>query len=191
MKIFFDLDEVFVDFVRGACEIHGVDHIQLQQKRVEKQLWDIVPTISEMKMDETFNSEKFWAPIHNQGGSFWASLKPTFWSLHLLEVINSHNLDWYLLTSPCLGVDVHIGKINWIHSFFGHTFDRFFITRHKEVFAGQGRILIDDKPENIDSFVKAGGVGYLFGSSPLASVLSRSNPVKACDDFLLQMIASS
>lgn len=198
--LYVDMDEVICDFVGGACRIHGVNHLrnEVDNFRIENKTWCMVEAVGRLKTprNSDFGVKDFWRPILNAGESFWANLDPTPWANHLITKLNSSKYAkrWYILSSPINHHDCHSGKIKWLRRFFGPEFNRFILTPHKELFSRPGAILIDDNHHNLEKFSESvdmggesytvGGIGYLFGSSPMAHPEDRKNPVEAFEKFL-------
>lgn len=157
MRILLDMDEVLVDFVGGALQIHGWTVEQLDAV-CPPGVWSIVEPMG-------LTPNQFWSPIQRVGSAFWLGLKPLPWADCLVAMISDLTDDWHIVSSPSSGgVGCYTGKTLWLKQYFGQTFDRFVITPHKHILARSGVILIDDREETIDKFNLAGGCGVLFPS---------------------------
>jgi len=159
MRILLDMDGVLVDFVGGAAKAHGWTHDQLVQ------VWP--PGQYEIAEPMGLTLDEFWQPINETGEQFWLQLEPLPWIhdiLHLLVTIETvTGVDWYIATTPSHHSSSYSGKVKWLQEFFGQDFDRFILTGHKHLLAGNGQtVLIDDNRSNVDKFVRAGGEALLF-----------------------------
>jgi hypothetical protein len=148
MEVFLDMDGVFVDFDEGV------------RQRYNAHWW--YPTewaIPYKKLGTTF--DKFWEDLNDE--YFWAYLpwkddgkrivslvepfKPTILTASLLPQASAGKLQWLSREYPDTMNDKRVLIAN------GHT--------AKAAVAGPGKILIDDKNENVDEWVAAGGYGIL------------------------------
>lgn len=156
MRVLLDIDEVIADFVGGALKVHGWTRAELEAVW-EPGTWSIVEPMGLTK-------ETFWAPILKAGPDFWEELDVLPWAAELIATVVSKTKDWWLVTSPGRGgAAAHIGKEAWIKQRFGD-FKRFVVTRHKELSAKPGVVLIDDNAATVQKFVDAGGHGIVFPS---------------------------
>lgn len=144
---FIDLDGVLVDFVEGAFKHHN---ISIPWERIT---W-------EFPAQAGIGAKDFWEPL---GTDFWAYLRPTRECLAIVstaeEKFGKENV--FLCSSPCLTKGCIVGKAMWIDQHLPGYTQRLILTNRKDVFSGPGRVLIDDRDENIDGWVKAGGIGIL------------------------------
>ncbi len=168
-RVLLDLDEVLADFVRSACLVHGTTVEELTAKRTPG-VWDIIGTLG-------VSTTQFWKKINARGRNFWSDIQPLPWRNEVMQLVESMTPDWHIVSSPSYSVMSHTGKVNWLKKHFGHDFTRFCLTPHKEIFAQPNVILIDDREENIETFVRNGGVGVLFPSLGNRLHALRQNPV--------------
>ena len=154
MRILLDMDGVLVDFVAGACAIHGTSKEELIKKMEPGQY----------KMEDALGitTDEFWEPIHEAGAEFWLYLKPLPWVEDLLSFVESTTSDWYVVTAPSRHPSSYTGKLKWIKTYFGKEFDKFVLTQHKHLMAKPGTILIDDRDKNVKDFKYAGGWAVTF-----------------------------
>lgn len=185
MILYVDMDEVFSDFIGGACHLHKVDKQKVHNHCREIKTWSISSAIEgqlkikrTLKYTDVFTETDLWSPILANEFEFWSRLEPTPWANTLLSFLELCPYEWYLVSSPFNSEQCHQGKIRWIHRFFGPKFDRFLLTPYKHLLSQPGTLLIDDSPTNCEKFRANGGLSYLFGSSPLASVEANKDPVK-------------
>ena len=135
--IFLDLDEVLADFVGSALKIHGISREELETHR-EPGRWDITKPLG-------LSDDEFWEPIHAAGSGFWSGLDPLPWADELVGLVEETGVPWHVVTSPSRCPTCYDGKVRWLKDFFGADFDRFIISPHKEIYAGPGRVILDDR----------------------------------------------
>lgn len=161
ITVFLDMDDVMCDFVGAAAVCHGITKDQLNQHRRPGE-WPINHAIARAKGLEsyTLSFNEFWEPMDKIGPSFWENLHPHPWLHELLEMVVRH--EYYYLTTPTR-LHGYEGKAKWVVRYFGVSFlQKLIPTEAKHLLAAPGRILIDDRPENIKEFEKHGGHGILF-----------------------------
>lgn len=162
MRILLDMDEVLVNFVDGALAAWGVERAPVLEHWTPGR-WDMVPPLSKaLGLAEPMSNNRFWSRL--EGDSFWLGLEPLPWFDDLLQLITNYTDDWHIVTSPSLCPTSYDGKVKWLKTKFGKSFDRFAITPHKYLFAGPDTVLIDDRDRNIEEFAGAGGIGVVFPS---------------------------
>lgn len=177
-RVFYiDLDEVFCDFVGGACALHGFDRERIEKVRRRMGVWSIVDVVQLEHPDLKFSNTKFWEPIKQQQAAFWLGLQPLPWASRLRSLLNDSGAEWYILTGPTNCHHCYAGKVQWIQRFFGSRFNNYIVTPHKNLLARPGAVLVDDNHHNLQAFVEApdadgklqptGARGVLFSTSPL------------------------
>lgn len=177
MKIFLDIDEVLADFVGAAAGIWGFTPAEFTAAR-ELGCWNIVKSLGVTEFE-------FWEAITAKGEQFWENLELHPWAKELHDSLQQLG-DLYLLTSPSHCPTSFTGKINWIHNYFPET--RYLITPYKYLLADKDSILIDDREENVEKFIKAGGWGIVFptiGNSEYQFVDTSLEVVKEKLDLIL------
>lgn len=162
--ILLDMDEVLTDFVGGACRLHGVSREEVDELRAQMGTWYVEPVLT-LLLNRRIQAEDFWKPIHEQGEGFWTGLELLPWAHELIEYVKSLQIDWHIVTSPSRCPSSYSGKVKYLKRMFGSHFDRFVISPHKHLLAKPGVVLIDDREENIEKFIKAGGDGLVFPSA--------------------------
>ncbi len=142
--VFFDLDGVLCDFVRGALAHHSRRDFPYEDVQ-----WGIE---SQLNLDPA----EFWRLM---GRDFWASLDPYPDGMCLLRSIeNFVGADRVaLLTSPCDTEGCVDGKRAWVAEHLPDYRKRLFIGSAKDMFASPSKILVDDHDANLDKFRQAGG----------------------------------
>lgn len=149
--VFFDLDGVLADFVRGAMAYHR-KYIPIGDVR-----WDFPPQLG----FDSENDPAFWNPL---GEIFWKNLGILYDGMQVLyklrEIFPVHNIG--VISSPCRTYGCDAGKRYWVEMNLPSDMRRnVFIGNNKHLIAGPGKLLIDDSDENIDKWIKAGGWGIL------------------------------
>lgn len=150
--VFLDMDGVIVNFRKGVHDAFGklYDYSTLSNKWT---FWDDWDDVTLEMVNHACNTE------------FWRHLEWTEDGRDILSVIfNKFDVNQiYLLTDPVIGTGTEDGKTKWIK---GRLLDGFIkrtiITQApKHLLARPDILLIDDKDQNIDEFVQAGGRGCL------------------------------
>jgi 5'(3')-deoxyribonucleotidase len=153
MKVYLDQDGPIANFVKGAFDLFDKEVPDVWPQNE----WNIENIIGVSKKD-------FWKKIDNAGYSFWANLeKPSYFN-DLIKLVNDIDPKFHIITSPARNPDSVKGKMIWLQNSFSWNFRRFIFisSESKHHFAGPDRILIDDKPSNIEEWIAAGGTGILF-----------------------------
>lgn len=140
-----DMDGVICEFNDAAYKVHG----GAAPAEPQWGIWD----------DLGITEDEFWAKI---GHDFWANLPWTEEGEALLAGIERlvPKANVALLTSPSFngGID---GKWEWVRKHMPDYTHRFIPTTAKHFVAGPGKILVDDRNENVDRWVERGGLGVL------------------------------
>lgn len=171
-KIYLDMDGVLVDLNRGMLEYINntignysfqTEEIQILIDKTLKSLNYQPLTLAHMNitaaLPEVFalahklisNNKTFWSNL------FWNRGGPQLWNL-----LSSH-CDVSLLTTP-VDSDCQEGKKEWAAKQLGLSQERVLFSSHKETFANERSLLIDDLPQNILRFQQAGGKAVLYTS---------------------------
>lgn len=144
---FIDLDGVLADFVNGAFNHHGF-HVP----------W---PEIDwEFDKKSGLSPEVFYGSLDMK---FWASLTRTE---ECDAIINAATKKFgkdniFLCSDPGrYSCGAGAGKAIWVSNHLPDYSRRLILTNRKEVFSGPGRVLIDDRDENIKSW-EVSGTGIL------------------------------
>lgn len=174
-RILVDMDEVLSDFVGAAAEVHGVDRFKLEALRRENG-WGMELPLSRL-LGRDIGLNEFWEPIHQVSYQFWTGLRPLPWMNEILDLVKHHTDDWYIVSAPSKRSDSVSGKIDWLRKYLGGDWDRLVPTKHKHLLANPTTLLIDDREENIEKFVLAGGEGIVFPSHGNKFHSLANNPV--------------
>lgn len=146
-----DMDGVIADFVRGACRLHNQMNPYYNsdfEGFYFNEAWNMKPA-------------DFWRGMDRD---FWAGLDWMADGRLLFGFIDSHfgPENTCILTSPCSNDGCYDGKQDWIRAHLPKAYHRrFLIGPEKSYCAGPDRVLIDDRDENIEEFIKFGGHGIL------------------------------
>ncbi|AGI47800.1 5' nucleotidase, deoxy (Pyrimidine), cytosolic type C protein (NT5C) [Thermoplasmatales archaeon BRNA1] len=154
-RIYFDMDDVLVDFTGGAREFCGIE-IRGKNAVGDDVLFDSIREL----------------------GDFYMRVKPILGSLELFNDVR----EWYgdkveILTAvpkpsrnlPTLGED----KIEWVKRYLGGDVVVNIVLRREKVgfVRNRGSVLIDDNAGNIKAWNEAGGTGVLF-TDPVSAKMS-------------------
>lgn len=146
--ILFDLDGVLADFVRGAMRAHKkVAPMSTIRWDFDKQL-QIEPYT-------------FWNMF---GETFWKNLDLLHDGYRLFHLTRDHvgKESVGILSSPCRTYGCDAGKRQWVDMFLPSDIRRrTFLGNDKHLFAGRGKVLIDDHEDNVEKWIKAGGWAVL------------------------------
>lgn len=135
-KLYCDMDGVLVDFERGYNDLTG------------KQ----TPGV-----DSTYDKDDFWGAITKAGVKFWANLNWMPDGQQLWSYIKQYNPQ--LLTAPSREESSRIGKLAWVDKNVPNTPIIFKQAKDKKDLAEPNAILIDDRKDNIQQWIDAGGIG--------------------------------
>ena len=133
-KIFCDLDGVLVNFNKGYYDLTGIDIGKKHR-----------------------SDDKFFEPITKEGVKFWENLEWMNDGKELWDYIKKYEPK--LLSAPTRDYSSIVGKklccereLSGVHLILRKA-------QNKKDFASPDSILIDDREENINGWVNAGGVG--------------------------------
>lgn len=155
-RVLLDLDGVLVDFMDGACRLHGKTypgHPHSPETQQDKQGWDIEPIFN-------MSPAELWDPM---GREFWASLSPTPWMQEMVEILEAQfgEDNICILTSPVKTPGCIEGKMDWIRKYVPQYRRRFLVGPAKEFCASPYHALVDDHELNFQKFLDAGGRPFL------------------------------
>lgn len=154
--LYVDLDGVLVNFIDGWMDHHSIE----SRKPVTK--WNFGE-------DYGLNRKDFYKSIISLPISFWSNLNPTPWAFELIDRLNEgigfFKCDKIMFLSHSVSEECRIGKQLWANKHFPKFGDSLITvpdSKLKAKFANENCTLIDDKPQNCEDFIKAGGSSYLF-----------------------------
>jgi hypothetical protein len=141
-EVFLDLDGVLVDFVKGACKLHGVENPYLNPVNHGKYNMETLIHI---------DSKIFFDKM---GHDFWANLEWLPDGREIIEAILKYVSPEQvtLLTSPIKTLGCTSGKMDWIEKNLPQWKRSFLIGPNKHKIAGPGKLLIDDYDINVDKW---------------------------------------
>ena len=152
IMIYIDLDGVTASWQKSLSKLVDIDY---EDEEIRSHLKK-----NNGKIDDISDSDEMWEKIKKEGSKFWAELDLFSWSKRLWEKMNEKSNNVYFLTTPSEEPESCAGKHEWIKKHFDTR--KFVIAPEKQVCANPNAILIDDFPENIEAFEKAGGHGFLW-----------------------------
>ena len=147
--LFIDLDGVLVDFVAGALAFHKSNLLYSEAK------WDLAAQIGLAASD-------FWNPL---GREFWEGLQPTREMVNTISLASRYfgEENTFVISSPCRTPGCATGKAAWVEKHLPPSYSRhLLLTDRKEIFAGPGRLLIDDFRLNCQAWEASGCKAFLF-----------------------------
>jgi len=133
-KLFVDMDGVLVDFDKGYEKLTGIN---MRGKFV--------------------NDESFWNPINNAGYDFWINLEWMKDGKELWSYVEKYKPE--LLSAPSRQDDSRVGKHDWVKRELPGVHLILRTAKNKKEFAAPDSILIDDRKENIESWIEHNGIG--------------------------------
>ncbi len=134
-KLYCDMDGVLVDFEKG--------YEDLTKQNIRGQY---------IKGDNDF-----WKPIKDAGYKFWSNLEWMSDGKQLWDYIKQYNPK--LLTAPSREESSRIGKQKWVNKHIPGTPIIFKKAEEKKDLATPTSVLIDDREDNIQKWIDAGGIG--------------------------------
>jgi hypothetical protein len=135
-KIFLDMDGVITDFDRRFREL-GVGGPENYEKK--------------------FGEQKFWNLINAEGIKFWSEMPWTKDGKVLWNYLKDKNVS--ILSAPSENPDSKNGKRIWVKKELGNIPVILRQAEEKKKLACPDCLLIDDKTDNINQWVSAGGFG--------------------------------
>lgn len=140
-KIYCDLDGVLIDFAKGYKDLTGHE------------------------LDgEHRNDTDFWDPINKAGYDFWINLEWIEPDGHTLwDFIAPYKP--IILSAPSRQNESRVAKHDWVKRELPGTELILRSAKHKKDFAEPNAILIDDRKDNVDGWIEAGGIGILHTSA--------------------------
>lgn len=134
--IFCDMDGVIVDFERGYYELTGKHTSQIID-----------------------GGSEFWKPLEKEGARFWATLHWMPDGQELWSYIKKYKP--YILTAPSMELSSRVGKEAWCKIHLNNQYKKLYFkpAKFKSDFAGENKILIDDRDDTIARWNANGGIG--------------------------------
>jgi len=142
-KIFCDMDGVLCDFDRRFEQFGGMSPKEYELKYGIKEFWELI----DKKIGAQFWSKMPWMP---DGKQLW-------------DYIKKYNPS--LLSAPSKDSSSRYGKHLWVNENIPGTKLILANREKKKNYSGKNQILIDDRPDNINEWKTAGGIGILHTST--------------------------
>jgi len=160
MICYLDVDGVLVDFIGG---LHRALKIPFDYSNYpyESGRWDILSDIAS-RAKVSLGYLNLLCSTH-----FWESLLWTADGKEILELVERSfgEENVYLLTTPMPNTQSWTGKYLWVENHLPRYKERTVITKvPKSMFASENRVLLDDRDQNVDEFIAAGGDAILVPS---------------------------
>jgi len=150
-KVYLDMDGVLVNFRKGIHKAFNKPYVYSTLSKKWK-FWEDWPEIT-FKMVNAVCDTLFWRHLEwmHDGHDIFEAVFGKFKTNQI-----------YLLTTPMPNLESASGKMMWVNDNLPTYLKRTIITQApKHLLAEPGTLLIDDKNQNIDGFIKAGGQGIL------------------------------
>ena len=152
MVIYLDMDGVVSDAHRAFLKALGREDLVKDYPAGEFNTYKAAG-VSEKAM---------WSAVGKAGRELWSKMRVLPWAHELYEKLSEIG-DVVFLTSPTWDPESLAGKLEWLQRFTKRKdFRDYVVTNRKDLLAGPGVVLIDDRPENCRSFRAAGGRAILF-----------------------------
>lgn len=134
-KIYCDMDGVLVDFEKGYEELTGRN---IRGKHIR-------------------GDADFWQPISDAGEDFWVNLEWMSDGKELWSYIKPYSPK--LLSAPSREKSSRTGKEKWVAEHLPGVPLLLKPADQKQLYASSKSILIDDRKDNIERWIEAGGIG--------------------------------
>ena len=156
--VFLDMDGVLVDFVGGLHRGLGL-HYNCELYPYKAGQYDMFPSaVAATKGRHTLDS------LHRlcYTAPFWANMKWDRRGREILATIEKHTDQVYLASYPMDHPEAWAGKLWWVgENMPAYKTKLLLMTAHKHILARPDAVIIDDRDDNVDKFISAGGKGYL------------------------------
>jgi hypothetical protein len=106
-----------------------------------------------------YGTDKFWATIDAEGVGFWVGIKWMPDGKQLWEYISKYNPT--LLSAPSRQPSSRLGKRLWVKNNIPGAKLVLASAEKKQNYSGTNKILIDDRPDNVEQWRSKGGIGIL------------------------------
>jgi 5'(3')-deoxyribonucleotidase len=161
MKVIFDMDGVLADFIGGLFRVLDF-RFEIYPYSLPKGLWNFFEF---MKKEYGIDTDKEIPRICSDS-AFWENLSVLPGAKFFHDKINLlHDISF--LSAPTGDILLNgEGKAKWLrkHDFMGQNENKLIITTpegKKGAFANPDTILLDDKDENVQDFLRGGGKAVL------------------------------
>lgn len=147
-QIYCDLDGVLADFDARFEHFYGILPKEYEEKAIQQ-------------FGEKVGKERFWNSINEIGIRFWRGIPYMHEGQQLWNYIKQFNP--IILTAPSRDESSKIGKRLWVQDNLGLNIPiEFRFSKQKQELSGPGKILIDDRLDNIMQWKAKNGIGLLY-----------------------------
>jgi hypothetical protein len=148
-QIYMDLDGCLADFDARFEHFYGILPKEYEETAIQQ-------------FGEKIGKEKFWHSIDEViGVRFWRGIPLTPGGMELWDYIKQFNP--IILTAPSRNEVSKIGKRLWVQDNLGSNIPiEFRASSRKQELSGPGKILIDDRLDNILGWKSKNGIGLLY-----------------------------
>jgi len=196
-----DVDDVCNQFAMNALQrVGATTHVLSYEDYPAECGWNIVDAANTLanprhkggfSRSGTYTVPQFWDSFDR---SFWANLPPSPFLLSLTQVLErelgARNI--IVATSPTICSECVAGKLEWIQRFLPPWLHRSYaITPRKELMAQPGVLLIDDRVENCERFVKRRGSALLVAQPWNKRNFGNSDTFTSLQEGLIKFLAVS
>ena len=137
--VYCDMDGVLCDFEDRFKEFTGMSCREYETK---------------------YSTKVFWDAIGKEGVEFWSKMPWMDDGKQLWDYIAKYNPT--MLSAPSWDPSSKIGKREWVKENLTPNTDVILVNKKdKQLYAGENKILIDDRTDNISDWKNAGGIGIL------------------------------
>lgn len=158
LEFYLDLDGVLVNLEKAVIGLLKMDYDEYVKAK-KPGVWEMADSIG---MDEAGLWDMERGIVCKQPAEFYRTMEPYSWSRELYDRCQAMG-EVNFLTTPIKSAGCMAGKWGWILDFAGvDGVNKLWTGKDKEKMAAPNRILVDDKPKNVDKFNAAGGIGILF-----------------------------
>jgi hypothetical protein len=119
--------------------------------------------VSPSEYESTYGTSNFWELISEQGVRFWVGMPWMKDGKQYWNYIKKYTP--ILLSSPSNENESRLGKRLWVKNNIPGTKLILARAKNKQNYSGENKILIDDKPSNIEEWKSQGGIGILHTST--------------------------
>jgi len=155
LKIKLDMDGVIADFIGGVFKI--MKERKIIKENVTKDMWTEFNAHGNLGITD-FQWQTLFKEI-SYDSFFWSKLDKEPHFDDLIKVINDFDIDYDIVTDAPSIYAEH-GKKMWLIKH--NIYNNMYAEKNKYKYACPYSVLIDDKPQNCDLFIKHGGRAILY-----------------------------
>lgn len=146
-----DIDNTLVDLARPVARLLGRHDLAASAD---------YPSSYDWSKDLNVKNDWLWKRVEAEGPEFWADLPWTLWGERLFETLRKTGRD-IILFSRVVGPNSSAGKSLWAAKNVPRGIPLYTTDSIKYPLAAEGRYLIDDSPENCDSWEEHKGTAIM------------------------------